>query len=340
MHVSNPKKMNTLLILEVLKKYSDENNKLSQSEIIALLKSEYGVPFDRHTIKRNLENLHDFHCGVEYAGRSKDNGAGGWYFERDITDAEIRMLIDGLLFSKYIPYSECKELINKLEKIAGVDFKSSHGMPENRPENKQIFINIEDILTAISKGKKIAFNYMRYNTDKKTHIVLSKDGTPRRYVVSPVEIVITNSHYYLICIPERADELFHFRLKSIYNIEVLNSEKKRRIRDIPGFRNGFRLAEYMKERPFMLASGKSIRVFFRVRTGFIEHVIETFGNDIVLSDDIDGTGDTVIATVTVNDKAMLYWALQYGQGIEVLEPAYLREQIRDAVNAMAQKYNR
>jgi len=137
--------------------------------------------------------------------------------------------------------------------------------------------------------------------------------------------------------PSRA-LLYHFRLKSIYNIEVLKSEKKRHIREIPGYRNGFRLAEYMKERPYMLASGKSVRVFFRVHTGFIEHVIESFGNDIVLSDDTTGTGDTVIATVTVNDKAMLYWALQYGQGIEVLEPAYLRKKIRDAVNTMAHKY--
>jgi len=332
--------MNILLILEVLKKFSDENNKLSQKEIADLVESEYDVPVERHTIKRNLDSLLEFNCGVEYKERDKKSGdPGGWYFERDITDSEIRMLIDGLLFSKYIPYSECKSLVGKLEKIAGVDFRSSHGLPENRPENKQIFLNIEEILRAKSRWKKISFNYMRYKTDKNPHITLDKNGIPRVYVVSPVEIVITNGHYYLICIPEHIDELYHFRLKCMCNIEVLKSEKYRQIRDIPGYRNGFKLAAYMKERPYMLASGKSVRVFFRTYSHSIEHVLEWFGNDVSLLEDNEGTGDTIIATVTVNDKAMLFWALQYGQAIEVLEPVYLREQIRDAVNAMAQKYN-
>ena len=340
MYISNPKKMNILLILEVLKKHSDENNKLSQKEVADILESEYDVPVERHTIKRNLDSLLEFHCGVEYKERDKESGEpGGWYFEREITDAEIRMLIDGLLFSKYIPYSECKSLVGKLEKIAGIDFRSSHGMPENRPENKQIFLCIEDILKAISSWKKITFNYMRYKADKNPHITLNNDGNPREYIVSPIEIVITNGHYYMICIPEHTDELYHFRLKNMCNVKILKSEKRRFIRDIPGYRNGFRLADYMKERPYMLASGKSVRVFFRVRTHFIEHILDWFGNDVNFMEDEEGTEDTKIATITVNDKAMLFWALQYGQVIEVLEPVYLREQIRDAVNAMAQKYN-
>jgi len=157
MNISDTSTMNALLILEVLKKYSDENNKLSQKKVLDLVKREYDVLLDRRTVERLIKRLYDFNW-VEYAERNKQTGeTPGWYFERDITDAEIRMLIDGLLFSKYIPYSECKKLIDKLEHIAGVDFKNSYGLPENRPENKQKFLNIEELLRAMSIAKKSKF---------------------------------------------------------------------------------------------------------------------------------------------------------------------------------------
>jgi len=332
--------MNTLLILEILKKYSDENNKLPQKEIAALVEREYHVTIDRHTLKRNLDNLLEFQCGVEYAGRDKESGeTGGWYYEREITDAEMRMLIDGLLFSKYIPYSECKALITKLESIASVGFKSSHGLPENRPENKEIFLNIEELLSAISTNKKVSFNYLRYGADskmdKKANIVLGKSGKPRVYTVSPYEIAITNGHYYLICLHNLSDSLYHYRLNSICNIKVLKSEKRRPIRDIPGYRNGFKLAEYMKEHPYMMASGNSVQVKLRFNKSAIGHIFEWFGKDIHL---IDDTEETFTTFIKVNENAMLFWALQYGLHVEVLEPQSLREKILDAAESMVEKY--
>ena len=335
MNISDTSTMNALLILEVLKKYSDENNKLSQKKVLDLVKREYDVLLDRRTVERLIKRLYDFNW-VEYAERNKQTGeTPGWYFERDITDAEIRMLIDGLLFSKYIPYSECKKLIDKLEHIAGVDFKNSYGLPENRPENKQIFLNIEELLRAMSIAKKVSFNYLRYGTDKEPSIVLDKDDNPRTYTVSPYEIVISNGHYYLICAPDHADTVYHYRLNAICNIKVLKSEKRRPIREIPGFRNGLNLAEYMKELPYMMSSGKSVRAVLRFNKSEIRHIVECFGKDVHLMDD---TESTMIAIVRVNDRAMLYWALQYGMYVEVLEPQSLRESIRDAVTTIADKY--
>jgi len=340
MHITNPKKMNTILILEVLKKHSDENNKLSQKEIGILVEREYGVPFDRHTLKRNLDNLLSFHCGVEYTKRDKEtNETGGWYFERDITDAEMRMLIDGLLFSKYIPYSECKGLIKKLEALASVDFKSDNTLPENRPENKEIFLNIEELLLAMSTNKKVGFNYIRYGMEnergKNPAIVTDNDGSPRTYTVSPYEIVITNGYYYLICNNESSDKLYHYRLNAICNVKVLKSKKRRPIRDIPGYSNGLDLAVYMKEHPYMMASGEVVRVKLRFEKWLLGHIYEWFGKDIPL---LDETDETVTTIINVNEKAMLFWALQYGLHVEVLEPQSLREKIKDAVLDIGNKY--
>ena len=350
MHTNEPediqKKMN-LIILEVLKKNSDENNKLSNKEIEDYIRDDYPVTVDRHTVKRNLKRLYDCGIGVERVVKNESLGEQGgwlWYFERDITDGEMRMLIDGLLFSKYIPYSECAELIEKLENLCSLNFRtSSHCLPKNRPENKMIFLNIEDLMQAMTAKRKVSFNYQRNKIDEKTYKlvkyeVLNDDGTMRRYEVSPVEIVITNGHYYLVAIFDKGENLYHFRLNNICNLDILHSEKCRKIQDIPMYSKGFKLDAYMKERPYMLASGKSVRVVFRLFSFMIDQVLDWFGKDVSFKDDPGAAEDTIKAEVIVNEKAMLYWAMQYGHFIEVLEPKDLRDEIRNTIDVMAKKY--
>ena len=71
----------------------------------------------------------------------------GFYLKREFTDGELRLLIDGLLFSKHIPYSQCKELVEKLESLSNIYFKSRvryiATLPEDKTDNKQLFYNID-----------------------------------------------------------------------------------------------------------------------------------------------------------------------------------------------------
>ena len=44
------KKMLNMLILDILKRYSDEEHHLTQQEVMKLLKREYGMECDRRSI--------------------------------------------------------------------------------------------------------------------------------------------------------------------------------------------------------------------------------------------------------------------------------------------------
>lgn len=44
------------------------------------------------------------------------------------------------------------------------------------------------------------------------------------------------------------------------------------------------------------------------------------------------------AEVRVNELALIYWALQYGHGVEVLAPQSTRDKIKSAVFKLAEKY--
>ena len=117
-----PKKLINVNILDILRKYTDSDHRLSQKNIADILKKEYNMTVDRKSIKRNILSLIDFGYEINYstAERTILDKEGkpqqtviysDFYLERDFSDSELRLLIDGLLFSKNIPYSQCKELV-------------------------------------------------------------------------------------------------------------------------------------------------------------------------------------------------------------------------------------
>ena len=176
MYTKQPKKMLIMNILDILRKYTDEDHRLSQREIMEILESEYDMKAERKSVKRNLMNLIDWGYNIEYSESVRVNKNGeeeilytDWYLERDFSDAELRLLIDSLLFSKHIPYSQCKELIEKIEGLSNRYFKSRvkhiRTMPVNAADNKQLFYTIEQLDRAISKGRQVSFYYNEYKTD-------------------------------------------------------------------------------------------------------------------------------------------------------------------------------
>ena len=341
MYTAQSKKMLNMNILEVLKKYSDENHRLNQKEIIDLLESEYQMTVDRKAVKRNLMNLLEFGYELEYTETIRTNKKGeqetlysDWYLVRDFTDAELRLLIDSLLFSKHIPYSQCKELIGKLEGLSNKYFKAKvkhiRTLPEKMPNNKQIFYSIEILDEAISKGKKVEFNYNDFGIDKKLHHRMNSDGTVRKYVVNPYQMAATNGRYYLIANYDRYSNISHYRIDKISDIKILDEPVKKQSE----LAESINLPKHMAEHIYMF-SGESSRVTMRIDKFLVNDVVDWFGRDVSFYDE---TEDEVTASVIVNLKAMRYWAMQYANHIEVLKPVQLREQIKEDLRNAMNKY--
>lgn len=115
-------------ILDTLKKYTDENHRLSQKDIIEILDKEYCIKIDRKSVKRNLMNLIEFGYDIEYSESIRlvkdKNGEkvetkilSDFYLNRSFTDGELRLLIDSVLFSNHISYSQCRDLVEKLDRL-------------------------------------------------------------------------------------------------------------------------------------------------------------------------------------------------------------------------------
>lgn len=340
------KKLIIMNILDILRRYSDEDHRLSQKDIVDILKTEYNMTVERKTIRRNILNLMDCGYEIEYSEsvRMVPNSKTGeleesyiwtdFYLVRDFSDSELRLLIDGLIFSKHIPYSQCKELVEKLEGLSNTYFRSRvkhiRTMPENAPENKQLFYTIEVLDEAISKGKKVSFHYNSFGLDKTLHPRESRDGGIKEYIVSPYQIAATNGRYYLICNTDPHDNVSHYRLDRITDIRLLD-DAARAADSVQGLEHGINLPQHMTEHIYMF-SGESIPVTFRMKTYILNDVIDWFGTDIEFS---DADGDEVTAHVKVNLQAMRLWAVQYGPHVQILSPdSLVKDVIADLQRAI------
>ena len=345
MYTIPSKKMMIVLILDILKRYTDEAHRLSQKTILEILEREYGMKADRKAVKRNLMSLTaEMNNNIEYSETIRRNQKGedeiiysDWYLVRDFSDAELRLLIDGLLFSKQIPYSHCKELIEKLKGLSNVYFsaKVKHicNLPEAMPSNPQLFLTIEVLDEAIGQGKQVSFQYNEYGTDKKLHPRRNDEGEVRAYIVNPYQMVATNGRYYLICNYDKYDNVANYRLDRIMDIQLLDSRAKP-MNQVAGLEQGLNLPRHMAEHIYMHA-GESVSVKFRATDDIVSEIIDWFGLDVKFS---NVTLHMVDVSVMVNESAFLYWALQYGQHVEVLAPPSLRTRVKQAVMTMSKKY--
>ena len=323
---SDKKKVLILLILEILQQNSDINHHLTQQDILRILKNEYGISCDRRSVKANVLDLIDMGYDI--------NIDDGYYFaSREFDDAELRMLIDSVLFSRHISLMQSKRLIEKLKKQGSKFFqaKISHviALPNlYHTDNKHIMIVIDTLNDAIEHKKKVKFVYNSYGTDFKLH---PRPNSP--YLVSPYQMVASNGRYYLLANSERYPDITNFRIDRITDITMTDIPIKP-ITEIRGMEQGLNLPRHMAEHTYMFC-GESVTIQFKAPLLMMNDLIDWFGKEFTI---IDKHDEEIVVSVKCNYNAMFYWALQYGAYVEVLSPRKLREELKDTISEMNKRY--
>lgn len=144
-----------LCILEVLKKYSDQEHPLTHSKIADLLEEEFNISPrpERKMIGRNLENLRDqMEIDIEITPK------GSYLISHDFEDYEIRILIDSVLSNRYISPLETNELVDKLKNLSGVYFESYEGNlltidEKKKTDKRDLYLKLQMINDAISTNR-------------------------------------------------------------------------------------------------------------------------------------------------------------------------------------------
>ena len=349
MQVSSGKKFTVLYILQILRENTDIYHPMTQQEIRNRLLEDYGIEISRTTMARTIADLieENEHVDCNPVSRSyTDRATGekedssmntGIYYVHDFTQPELHMLIDGLLFSRSVPYKYRKDLIRKLGELSSSHFSKRmehvHSMSADAPQNDVLFVNIEELDEAIQEGKQVEIVYGYFGTDMKLHPTLNEDGTEKKQILNPYQLVASEGKYYLICNKDNKETVANYRIDRMMRVKKLDTPSRPKSQ-VAGLENGLKTEQYLYQHVNMF-SGEPENVEFIIPKSFVSVVIDFFGKHVSFFDRGDGT---ISCHLEVSREAMRHWAGQFADVVRVVSPESLVEEIREDIRKACVNY--
>lgn len=320
------KKSSVFALLEILTKDSDENHPLKEPEIRKKIEMVYGLKIDRRTLYANVKMLKSF--GIDIATYS-ETGTGYYLRDRQFEPSEVFLLCNAIHSSSYIPNKQSKDLIKKLLSTQSryyiEDYRNQVYLEnKDKKDNKEFFYCLEVLSNAISKKKCVAFDYMTYNTNKE---LVKKREEP--YKVVPYYLIYADEKTYLIAksLNHLDNGFIHFRVDKIKNIELIDDKYIRLSKSEDPYK-------YAKNKVYMY-HGDENRIVIKCDNKILDDIIDRFGKDIRIEPLDD---NHFLAYVKSSAQGMVYFALQYLNYLEVLEPKNIRDEIKRTLKEGNKKY--
>ncbi|SCY48273.1 Predicted DNA-binding transcriptional regulator YafY, contains an HTH and WYL domains [Lachnospiraceae bacterium XPB1003] len=322
-------KLKLYYLSRIMLEKTDDEHMITMPEIKEALEA-YGVTADRKSLYDDLQALEVL--GIEVIGEKVGRNFYYHVGNKSFEIAELKLLVDSIQSSKFITEKKSSELIKKLTNMASVYEAAQlrrqvvvHGRVKTM--NESIYYFVDDIHRAIAENKKISFEYMKWNEEKK--LVRRKDTL---YVVSPWALTWDDENYYLIAYDDAAERIKHFRVDKLKSIQVL--EDRRTGKD--AFK-AFDLARYAKM-SFGMFGGKPTKVRISFENDLVGVFIDRFGRDIpIYSTDREGWSETSVE-VAMSDQ-FLGWIFALGSKVKILGPKEVVERFKDELAAMKQLYD-
>lgn len=321
-------KLKILYLMKILLEKTDETHNIKMADIISSL-AAYGISAERKSIYNDIETLRQY--GMDIIGEPIDRTFAYHVGSRQFELAELKLLVDSVQSSKFITEKKTRELIKKIEGLASKYEASQlqrqvYVTDRNKTVNEHIYYNVDMIHAAINANRQISFQYFQWDINKK--MVLKKDG--ERYLVSPWALSWDDENYYLIAYDNNAGIIKHFRVDKMLKIDI---ESERRLGEAH-FKQ-FDMAKYAKKM-FGMFAGEEQVVKLECVNSFAGIIIDRFGQDVNL---IKKNDEHFVVNVHVAvSRQFLAWVISLGDGIRIIGPDVVVEQMKTEVNRLMYQY--
>ena len=321
---------NILYILNVLKKYSDEEHMLSAADMQSKIKKIYDVEIDTRTIRRNINLLK---YKLDYDISTREENGKGYYLNRDpetdFEQGEVRAIIDNLSYANYIVPSVAKQIIKKCKNMQTVyeneKLKDYQIYSVNsKTENAEVIKNIEDISNSIYNNNKIKFEYWKYEITNKLEKKIVSIPT-----VSPFAIVYNKQEFYFIGIKDGQDKFYHYRLDRMKNVKELNEK-------ITIKKTKTQIKEFAESTVEMFGGPKE-EIEAICNRLLLNSIFDVFGKNVTI-EKISGDEENIKLIVDSNPMGFRMWAMRNIDMVEVIKPEKLRNEMKEIVQKAMEKY--
>lgn len=327
---SGGQKLKILYVLEILKRYSDEEHPVNAAEIAEKL-TDYSIFAERKSIYDDIASLEDFGYDIIKTESPKR----GWFIgNREFEVPEIYLLCDAVRSARFISAKKTRELISNLNKMLSVHqtgkrdnvfFEATDKCP-----NEGIYYNIDKIVSAIENKKQIKINYARRKFTDNREIAVSE----KQMIINPYALTWQDDYYYLIGNHAKYDNLIHLRLDRIGAVEVLDV-KSRHFSEVCEYKDFFDTADYTAKL-FGMFTGEVCEVELCCDKSVSEQVFDRFTEKIFIKKVTDNTFNFTVKAV-ISD-ALVTWIMNYGNKIKAVKPESLKDMVKQRAIDILENY--
>ena len=307
--MKNLTKLRPLFILKILYEHTDENHCITIAQILQILKDKYEIESYRKTIKEDIELLIAADFDIEFIKSSQNLYH---IISRDFDVAELKVLIDAAVSSKFISRSKSQKLADKLSKLSGpyhckelvrnIDVER-----RVKGENKQLLLIVDVINTAINNKKKIAFKYFSYNVRKEK--IEKHNGF--KYKFSPYKLVWNGDYYYVVGFSDKYNDVGSFRVDRISKCPKILDDKA-----VP-MPKTLDMNTYLNTM-FRMYSGERREVELVCDNNVMDSIIDRFGEEVkVYANDMESFKIIVKTSIS---HVFYSWVFGYGGKVKIRGP--------------------
>ena len=148
-------------------------------------------------------------------------------------------------------------------------------------------------------------------------------------------MILHNQRYYLMAYSEYWGNMVFHRLDRITNMTVVDKHATP-IRSVPGYENGIDYKELSSAMPYMYTD-RPEHIELIAEAEIIDQIIDWFGSDIRIAKSYEES--KVRISVKASPNAMVHWAMQYIDYVEIVSPEPLRMRVKAALTNGLKKYN-
>ncbi len=331
MGVRSGQKLKLLCIIDILKKYTDEDHPIPANEICDRLMS-MGVTAERKAIYDDIECLMNYGYNII---KTRVPRSGYFLGDREFELPEIYLLCDAVRTAKFISAKKTRMLTKKLEEMLSIYQSPNRDMgiyidTVGKCDNEEIFYTIDSINRAIENNHKITFRYGTRCLDNREIKTVYKQMT-----VSPYAMTWQDDHYYLIGNYEKYDNLIHLRIDRMRSVNE-SEDMSRPFSEVSEYKDVFDVVDYTKKL-FSMYGGDNEEIELRCKKSILEQVTDRFTDKIFVR---NVTDDSFCFSAKVSvSEALVTWIMNYGDKIEVVSPERLRQMVYDRANKIGKLYN-
>ena len=256
-------KLRLLLLMDIIKNYTDDEHPLSAKELVNML-DDKGIVSERKSIYDDIQTLIQYGMDINKTTIPKK---GYFLAKRTFEVPEIQFFIDSIKSSFSLTQKKSKSLMLKFHSTISVYqyqeiFNEINIHNAIKSMNEEIYYNIYIINKAIKENKIISFNYIKYDF-LNYKIKLNKMHINS---IKPFKLIINNGKYYLIGKQVGSVDLIKYKVDKIKSINIIVDEYTKKFRKTVS-------------KPSLLNTNK-IDLCLILNKSFIDEFVDYFGEEI------------------------------------------------------------